>query len=472
METHQVTLALLVCGFAFFLMQDLNGPKSLSVHHRRFLAVFFVVFTFGVFSILYPEWKHWGGPFLAIEFGLLVAFSLFHPKYAISFLVFLFLSRPWETFDDQMMSSIPRDISLLTILSMLGHKLIKKELYFRFNMGSLLILLFSAWMFVSGFVSNHSGEALVNFEEVFAKGVILFLLMQNCLNHSKDMMPVKVGFLLAILEKCIVSYYKTNIMDLPVIVEGASERLESVGILSNSNDIAAIFVLAIPFTVFFFVKSNLRPFNWLMGISVAIAMSWLVWLSASRGALLGIFAIGGAFTLIKFKSRKMISLALLLGVIATLTSFSYMKRGGEDLEGSTNNRILYWKAGLNMAIRNPVFGVGFWGFSRNLASYAPDGNVGTEKEHMTAHSSWVLPLAEGGFMALGLFASLWLYAFFAAWKIRNTLPEYFLGLAGYGMAITFLSHTYLLFPYIVLALVITHYQLEKEIVIQGRQSWV
>ncbi len=81
---------------------------------------------------------------------------------------------------------------------------------------------------------------------------------------------------------------------------------------------------------------------------------------------------------------------------------------------------------------------------------------------MTAHSSWVLALGEGGFAALFLFASLWIYGAFAAWKIRLDQPEYFLGIAGYGMAITFLSHTYLLYPYILLALVITHYHINND----------
>ena len=47
--------------------------------------------------------------------------------------------------------------------------------------------------------------------------------------------------------------------------------------------------------------------------------------------------------------------------------------------------------------------------------------------------------------------------------------EYFLGIAGYGMAITFLSHTYLLYPYILLALVITHYHIINDDHIRTRE---
>lgn len=461
LNSHQVFFALVICAFAFFLVADLNkGTGMLGLEQRRTLGMVLMALTAGVFAILYDAWDE-KGIFFAFEFSLLVTCSLIHPKYAISFLVYLLLSRPWETYDNQMMSSMPREISYLCGLSLVAHKIFKKEYYFRFNTGTFLLLAFSVWMFMSGFLSHHADEAIREYVEIFIKGIILFLLIQNGLEKSEDMLPVKTVFVLAILEKCFVSYYKSNIMHIPTLLEDANERLESVGILSNSNDIAAIFVLAVPFTLFFILKSNLRPFNWLLAGVTLVIMSYLIWESQSRGALLGLFAVFGAYAFIKIKSKKMIAMALTATILGVFGAFALLQRDAADIEGSTSNRILYWKAGLNMAMHNPVLGVGFWGFPKNLPAYAPSGNVGTEKEHMTAHSSWVLALAEGGFAALAFFGGLWVYAAFAAWKIRLTQPEYLLGVAGYGICISFLSHTYLLYPYILLALVITHYQIER-----------
>ena len=468
-NSSQFFFGLVICAFSFFLVMDLPEiKKTSSIESRKLVAFFLFVLAAGVFIVLLNEWET-RGLFLAIEFSLLVVFSFIHPKYAVSFLVYLLLSRPWESYDNQMMASMPRDVSYLAILSLAAHKIIKKQYYFRFNLGTVLLLAFSVWIFMSGFFSNHADEAIYQYTEIFMKGVILFILIQNGIERSQDMLPVKAVLVLAILEKCFVSFYMTYLMEVPTIVEDASERLESVGILSNSNDIAAIFVLAIPFTIFFIIKSGIKPFNWLVSTLALIAMVILVWKSQSRGALLGIFAIFGAYTLIRITNKKLLGLVIALGIVGTLGAFKMMNREAEDVEGSTNNRILFWKAGLNMAVRNPIFGVGFWGFPRNLPAYAPDGNVGSEKEHMTAHSSWVLALGEGGFMALFLFAGLWIYAAFAAWKIRVAEPEYFLGIAGYGMAITFLSHTYLLYPYILLALVITHYHIINDDLIRTRE---
>lgn len=463
LNSHQFFFGLVVLVFCTFLVSDLEDLKSkFDVEKRKFIILTLCTLTIGVFIALFTEWGL-QGLFFAIEFSLLVTFSLIHPKYAVSFFVYLLLSRPWESYDNQLMSSMPRDISYLTILSVAAHKIIKKQYYFRFNFGTVLLLAFSIWMFLSAFFSNHADLAISNYIEVFSKGVILFILIQNGIESPKDLLPVKAVFVLAILEKCFVSFYKSNMMEVPTLLEEANSRLESVGILSNSNDIAAIFVLAIPFTLLFILKSRLRPIHWMAAITALFAMVYLVWQSQSRGALLGLFAIFGAWTLIKIRSKKILTLVMVFGLVATLGAFSRLQRDASDIEGSTSNRLLYWQAGLNMAIRNPVFGVGFWGFPENLRSYVPDGNMGSEGEHMTAHSSWVLALGEGGFTALFLFVSLWIYAAFAAWKIRLNQPEYFLGLAGYGMTITFLSHTYLLYPYILLALAITHYQLENEV---------
>jgi hypothetical protein len=463
---HQFFFALLVCTFAFFLVTDLKSfADKWSSRERGFLVLFFSIFTMGTFYLFYSDWDQ-KGIFFAFEFSILVTCSLIHPKYAVSFLVYLMLSRPWESYDSQMMISMPRDISYLAIISVIAHKVFRKEYYFRFNFGTFALLAFAAWLFGSGFLSDNADEALTKFFEIFMKGVILFILIQNGLEKVSDIWPVKTAFVLAILEKCFVSLYKSKFMNLPTIVDDGNTRLESVGILTNSNDIAAIFVLAIPFTVYLILKSNLKPFNWIVAFLSIALMSFLVWESQSRGALLGLFAIFGAFALIKIKSKRLMMVALSLGIVGTFGAFSLMNRDAEDVEGSTSNRKIYWKAGLNMALRNPAFGVGFWGFPKNLPAYVDGGDVGSEKENMTAHSSWVLALGEGGFLALFFFLALWVYAAFGAWKIRLEQPEYLMGIAGYGMCMTFLSHTYLLYPYILLSIVITHYQIENGLILQ------
>ncbi len=474
LNTHQVFFALLAGVFTFFAYRDLDTIKdNIRIEKRKYFAIVFVTMFVGLTFTFLESWNNFG-IFFSVEFALLVTFSLLSPKYAISFFVYLLLSRPWETFDNQLMQSMPRDIFYLTALSLLGHKIAKKEMFVRINIGTLLIVLFASWVFLSAFFSNNQADSIYNYAEVFSKGIIVFILIQNSFTKTSDMIPAKAALVLAIIEKSIVSFYNTMMIEAQntsgVVLEDGMQRLESVGILSNSNDVAAIFILAIPFTLFFILKTKLKPFSWLLASGAIIVMSYLVWQSQSRGAMLALFATFGAYFFLQVKSKKHIAMIATIAIIGALGSFSLMNRKGADLEGSTNNRIIFWKAGANMAIRNPVFGVGFWGFNDNFSSYAIDGDTGSESKHMTAHSSWFQVVAETGFMGLFFFLSLWLYAGFKAWQIRKTHPEYFMSIAGYGVCVTFLSHAYLLFPYILLSLAITEsFLLQEDIVESARE---
>jgi O-antigen ligase len=448
-QIHQIFLGLLTLAFTFFLFLDREAIKD---YFQRFdrnnlLLVFATCFV----GLLFNFGSTWGetGIFFTIEFALLICLSFLGPKYAISFFIYLLLSRPWETIDNQLMESMPRDIFYLTALVLIGYKIIRKEFFFRFNLGSFFLSGLAAWVFLSAFFSSHQSDAIRMYIEIFSKGVIVFFLIQNGFRKSEELNLAKLTLVLAILEKSLISVYQTYLQSLTTHgVEEEYQRLESVGILSNSNDIAAIFILAIPFVLYLVIKTRLKPFSWLAASGLITLMSVLVWKSQSRGAILALVATFAAYFFLKIKNRKQIAMVLVLTLGASLAGFSLMNRKAADVEGSTKNRIIFWKAGANMAIRNPVFGVGFWGFNQNFASYAIDGDTGSESKHMTAHSSWVQVLAETGFMGLFFFLGLWLYSMFKAYKIKEQHPEYFMSLVGYGVTITFLSHAYLMFPYI------------------------
>ena len=94
LNSHQFFFALVICAFSFFLVMDLPELKEMAtVESRKFIVLMLGAFTLGVFALLLNAWET-QGMFLAVEFSLLVMFSLIHPKYAISFLVYLLLSRP------------------------------------------------------------------------------------------------------------------------------------------------------------------------------------------------------------------------------------------------------------------------------------------------------------------------------------------------------------------------------------------
>jgi len=84
-----------------------------------------------------------------------------------------------------------------------------------------------------------------------------------------------------------------------------------------------------------------------------------------------------------------------------------------------------------------------------LADYSTESLE--ESSKMTAHNSWILVFAELGIIGLLLFSGICFYCGFSAWKIYSTSPEFLLSLAGYGVTILFLSHSYLIYPYLLFA---------------------
>ena len=460
-DLHQFFFCLTLLGFGFCLFNDL-GTISRNKDKKKIVEMSLILGGITLGSFLYLM-SFWGieGIFMALSFAGFIGLSIYRPKYAVGLFVYILLSRPWETFDNDMMSSMPRDISYLVMLSLVGHKILNRQFYFRFNIGTFLFILFAIWMFFSAFFASHQADALSMYNEIFTKGVILFILIQNGIESTEDILPTKLALVSAILEKSVISFYKTYLQDTGSLGE-ASERLVSVGILENSNDIAAIFILAIPFTAYFILNSKLRPFNYIVAIVAVISMGILIMGAQSRGAVLGLAGLIGAFFFTRLKSKKSIALVMMLSLLGGVLVMGKLSRSSSDLEGSTGNRIIYWKAGINMGLRNPLFGVGFWGFQDHFSSYALDGETGSEAGHREVHSAWLQVLSEGGVIAFALYLGLWGYALFCSFMIRSKNPEYLISLVGYGITITFLSHAYLLYAPILLALTITQYHMGKQ----------
>ena len=107
-----------------------------------------------------------------------------------------------------------------------------------------------------------------------------------------------------------------------------------------------------------------------------------------------------------------------------------------------------------MAIRSPLLGVGYTMFPSKYGEYGAASF--TESGKRTAHNSWILLVSEAGFPALTLLLVLFAQSAIRAWKLFPRAPELLLVVVGYGVCMTFLSHTYVLYPYILFGLIFTY----------------
>lgn len=447
---HQYTISVFCLFLLYFAWKDqfTKNYDRLSENPLIRIAPIFIGLFLGLFLLFLSEWWRFS-IVLPFAFALLISLSIFDPKYAVSFFVFLLISRPWEILKDQMLESMPRDIFILCFLSFVGHKIIRKRFYFQWNKASACVLLFAVWTFFSIIPSYQMSSALVNYDEVFIKGIIVYFLIVNVIDKKDFIYPVQSALVLGITEKSIISFYNTFVLGR--MAEGG--RLVSVGVFENSNDIAAIMILVLPFTFVFLKGIYYRSVQCFLGLLIAVFYSCLIWQSKSRGAIIGLATLAISYLWLNSKSKKTASLLVVFGIVLSLGGISLIERNAEDVEGSSTNRKIYWNAALNMGIKNPLFGVGYDGFPRNLLSYT-DGHVGTEGNHKTAHSTWLLALAETGIIGFVFYFGIWFYSFTTAWQIRAEFPEFLLAILSYGVTISFLSHTYLLYPYILLGLTV------------------
>ena len=176
---------------------------------------------------------------------------------------------------------------------------------------------------------------------------------------------------------------------------------------------------------------------------------------------------GLLYLLFCIKGIKKALIITFFALVIPVIVFKGIRRSEDDLEGSSSSRFNYAITGLKMVKSNPIFGVGFGNYPRFYENFS---SLFEEWGQRTAHSSWVLVMSESGFMGLFLFTGLVGSVFIGAWRLRHVAPEFFLSLSGYAIAMSFLSHTYYVFPYILFSLILVGTRVIKTATRENEES--
>ncbi len=172
--------------------------------------------------------------------------------------------------------------------------------------------------------------------------------------------------------------------------------LSGQGIYADENNFAVLFVVGFPFVFYFgqYIKSNIvKWLTWLV-----IPFSWhAVFLTASRGALLGIGAV-----LLMFVWRSQKRAVGVLIVVAFVVAFAWqagdvMKSRSATItsyesEDSASSRIEAWEASLGMMAAHPLTGVGFASFGQAFQDFS-------DKRPRVAHNTFFQIGGEWGILA-------------------------------------------------------------------------
>lgn len=237
------------------------------------------------------------------------------------------------------------------------------------------------------------------------------------------------------------------------------KRICGVGFLHDPNDFAQFLLVGLTFLGLFWKKDNAAG-NFIMLSAPASVLMYATYLTFSRGAIFGVAVI--MFAAVSRRIGKAPS-ALLVGLLLVFM-LAMNFGGGREIsmqEGSAAGRIVAWGAGIAQLKRFPIFGAGYEQF--------------TEYNDLTAHNSFVLCFAELGMFGYFFWLALILITVWGLESLagipRKTAADAEFGryvttvrAALYGFLATawFLSRTYTVTLYILLALGAVLIQMRRE----------
>lgn len=391
----------------------------------------------------------------AIANGALL--SILHPGFALAFTLSMLLVRPWEIMpENDLIKEIPRFSVAFSMAWAVFIFVVVDRFSLRFGeirhgfKITLILLLYLVWVFASTFVTPSPDDARTAFNETLVRSLTLYLLIFHLARDKLSVWALKAT--LITIFTCVgliaIVFYLSKYTD--------GGRIIAFGIFKNTNDIAAVMTMLLPLASGPWLRGKwLASSQWierglaLIPIGTALAV---LGLAQSRGAVLSIGAAAGAYGFKKIRRKGAAVVMLLVALGGGLLMTRVFNRDSGDLEGSSESRKSFWISGARMALYHPVLGVGFNEFPANFETYAT--KIVGEYGHRTAHSSWVLALAETGFAGLALFLSFYLIgALGGGNRLYEEDPTWLLAAVSYGVAISFLSHTYTVFPYVLVAVI-------------------
>jgi O-antigen ligase len=153
-----------------------------------------------------------------------------------------------------------------------------------------------------------------------------------------------------------------------------------LGEINDPNDFAQLMLCALPL-VFLFWRKKAWIRNAVFTLLPAGALIFGIYLTHSRGALIGLVAITVVATHRRLGTIPAILLAMGLFAAAMATGFT----GGRQISiASGSDRTALWSQGLTLVKEHPFFGVGYEQFAENVGH--------------TAHNSIVVCVAEIGIL--------------------------------------------------------------------------
>ena len=153
-------------------------------------------------------------------------------------------------------------------------------------------------------------------------------------------------------------------------------RITYLGFFNDPNDIGMFLVMNIPFAIYFYKKSQVV--SKILMFSVLAALFYGIYLTGSRGTMLGAGALLAVYFIVMNAGPKLFITIVVLAPIAATVIASLQS----NIDESADGRLEAWYAGVLMLLHNPIFGIGMGQF--------------LEEHGLVAHNSYIHVAAELG----------------------------------------------------------------------------
>ncbi len=330
-------------------------------------------------------------------------------------------------------------LMLLCIIAWVANATREERPFFRKLPGSKLVLWFGIYSSLSGLTLIFSPlgfSYLLAIAPLLKAWIDQFMVFFIFLNLIRD----------GIMARRIVIYMMMGMILVSFL--GAMEMLDKQGLATieksrvlgpqlQPNDHGAFLVYSLAPFIGIFLANIWRLRTWVL-LPYFLVVAKVIIATFSRGAWLGLAA--GAFGAGLTRGIRFSVAMGLLGILAILIMpqlipDSIMARIAhtqgqpgqiqvEELDRSSENRLILWRAAIDMTLEDPVFGKGFKAFPRLKARY-------TEYDVMESdtHNMYLFISSQMGIPAMILFLLVLARMFFLGWGMRSDPDTFIRGMA-------------------------------------------
>lgn len=341
----------------------------------------------------------------------------FKDSAAAFFLLYLYtaavLIRPHEMFVDTRTWIIIKVFAILCfIATLIGQRPIK--LYPQ----HLMLLALAPLIMISGFLNGSGMTGVDEAIKLFVSSLIPLFLYSCCITTIKRQHALMFICLIAAMFMVHNGHYQQTAYmgngwalytHSVGYIDLGERRITYLGFFSDPNDLGMFLVMCIPFVIYFYKRG--AAVTKILMFCAFLALLYGVFLTGSRGTMLGVGALAGVYFLVTYAGPRLFIAAMVLAPIAATVVASLQS----NIDASANGRLEAWYHGILMMLANPVFGIGKGRFQ--------------EEHGLVAHNSYIHIVGELGIPGYSLWGGALIFTVltgysFIKYKNKNELlPE-------------------------------------------------